>query len=497
MKNNLSTMLQAYGESDYYPLHMPGHKRRLFGNMPPEALKMDITEIDGFDNLHDADGILKEAQEEAAALYGAEESFFLVNGSTCGILSAVSAALQEGQRILITRNCHKSVYHAAYLRNLTISYLYPKIIEAYDICEAVTAVEVEEALQKEKNVGAVLVVSPTYEGRIAEIEKIAETVHQRGIPLIVDEAHGAHLGLYEGFAQNSCRLGADLVIHSVHKTLPAMTQTALLHVNGRLIDRDRLRRFLHIYQSSSPSYVLMAGIQNALCLASEKAYFAAFETEFQKMREQLLKCKVLKILAADRKTAGRSVRQDMGKVVVSCKGAPISGQELYDTLRLSYHLQLEMAAETYVLAMFTVGDTKEGFERFTRAILEIDGRLADRAAWNMEMKSGCKEENLRQQKSSLEISACGRRLQEGMPFAKAWEASGEGKTEWVPLPGAAGRMAGEFVNLYPPGTPLAVPGEIYSEALLQEIDHFVKEGLNVQGIRREGEKIVIPVLKNE
>ena len=430
MKNNLSTMLQAYGESDYYPLHMPGHKRRLFGNMPPDVLKMDITEIDGFDNLHDASGILKEAQKEAAALYGAEETFFLVNGSTCGILSAISAALQEGQRLLITRNCHKSVYHGAYLRNLTISYLYPKIIEAYDICEAVTAKEVEEALQKERNVGAVLVVSPTYEGRIAEIEKIAETVHKRGIPLIVDEAHGAHLGLYEGFAQNSCRLGADLVIHSVHKTLPAMTQTALLHVNGRLIDRDRLRRFLHIYQSSSPSYVLMAGIQNALCLASE--------AKFQKMREQLLKCKVLKILAADRKTVGNPVRQDMGKVVVSCKGAGISGQELYDALRISYHLQLEMAAETYVLAMFTVGDTKEGFERFTRAILEIDGRLAEKS-----------------EVSSLGISVYGTRLREGMPFARAWEASGEGKTEWV------------------------------------------KEGLNVQGVRHEGEKIVIPVLKNE
>ncbi len=480
MKNNLSTMLQAYGESDYYPLHMPGHKRRLFGNMPPDVLKMDITEIDGFDNLHDASGILKEAQKEAAALYGAEETFFLVNGSTCGILSAISAALQEGQRLLITRNCHKSVYHGAYLRNLTISYLYPKIIEAYDICEAVTAKEVEEALQKERNVGAVLVVSPTYEGRIAEIEKIAETVHKRGIPLIVDEAHGAHLGLYEGFAQNSCRLGADLVIHSVHKTLPAMTQTALLHVNGRLIDRDRLRRFLHIYQSSSPSYVLMAGIQNALCLASEKDYFAVFEAKFQKMREQLLKCKVLKILAADRKTVGNPVRQDMGKVVVSCKGAGISGQELYDALRISYHLQLEMAAETYVLAMFTVGDTKEGFERFTRAILEIDGRLAEKS-----------------EVSSLGISVYGTRLREGMPFARAWEASGEGKTEWVFLHNAAGRIAGEFVNLYPPGTPLAVPGEIYSEVLLQEIDHFVKEGLNVQGVRREGEKIVIPVLKNE
>lgn len=221
---------------------MPGHKRHACGELPETLARLDITEIDGFDNLHQPEGLLDGLQKRAARIYGAEESFYLVNGSTAGILSAVSCALPVGGHILMCRNCHKSAYHAAYLRNLTISYLYPQVCEEYDIFDAVTAEQVQDALDREPDIGAVLVVSPTYEGRISDIRAIVRVAHHKGIPLIVDEAHGAHLGLAEGFAPNSCQAGADLVIHSVHKTLPALTQAALLHVNGSLIDRSRLRR---------------------------------------------------------------------------------------------------------------------------------------------------------------------------------------------------------------------------------------------------------------
>ena len=267
MKNRdktLFTLLREYGESDFYPYHMPGHKRKGQGDFDERILGIDITEIDGFDNLHQPNGILLDCQRRAAGLYGSDESFFLINGSTCGILSAISAALPVGGHILMARGSHKSAYHAAYLRKLKITYIYSDINEKFDICEAVSAADIEKLLDENTDIGAVYIVSPTYEGRIADVGAIAETVHKRGIPLIVDEAHGAHLGFADGFAKNSCQLKADIVIHSVHKTLPAMTQTALLHVNGGIVDRDKLRRFLHIYQSSSPSYILMAGIDNAM-----------------------------------------------------------------------------------------------------------------------------------------------------------------------------------------------------------------------------------------
>ena len=167
--------LEAYGKSDFYPYHMPGHKRNVYGDMPESIFRADITEIDGFDNLHQPEEILLQLQREAADLYGAEESFYLVNGSTSGILSAISAALPDGGHILMARNSHKSAYHAAYLKNLTISSLYPNTMEEYDICDAITPEQVKSALDGCDDIDAVFLVSPTYEGRIAPIREIEKS----------------------------------------------------------------------------------------------------------------------------------------------------------------------------------------------------------------------------------------------------------------------------------------------------------------------------------
>ena len=303
---HLFKQLRKYADGDMYPYHMPGHKRQAWGALPQQLYELDITEIEGFDNLHQAEGILQELQKKAARIYGADESFYLVNGSTCGILCAVSSALPSGGHILMNRNCHRSAYHGAYLRNLTISYLWPAYMKEYDIYDAVTAEQIREALEQEPDIGAVLIVSPTYEGRVADVKAIAETVHAKGIPLIVDEAHGAHLGLAEGFWPNSCQAGADLVIHSVHKTLPSLTQTALLHVKGERINRALVKRFLHIYQSSSPSYLLMASIDNALEfveLDGSKA-FESFAASYGRMMRHLGGCRHLHFLQATQPGGG-------------------------------------------------------------------------------------------------------------------------------------------------------------------------------------------------
>ena len=455
-------------EEDIYPYHMPGHKRHGWGKLPEALYRIDITEIEGFDNLHQPEGILRDLERTASELYGAEETYYLVNGSTCGILSAVSAAIPFGGRILMARNCHKSVYHAAYLRHLNISYLYPPSLREYDILDGVTPAQVRLALEREPDIAAVVVVSPTYEGRISDVAGIAREVHAKGIPLIVDEAHGAHLGLAEGFAQNSCQAGADLVIHSVHKTLPALTQTALLHVNGRLIDRERLRRFLRIYQTSSPSYPLMASIDNALQYAASEGReaFGCFRLRYKRMLEELTGCRCLKF-------PPEGASQDIGKLVINVGQAGITGEELYRILLDKYHLQTEMAAGHFVLAMFTVNDTKEAYRRMTSALLEIDaGLTAAKAEGNIEAKEVVRESELQR-----EISPG------ALPLARAWEAA----AEYVALPDGEGRYAGEFINLYPPGIPLVVPGEYMDGKMCRYILHCVRQGLNVQGIRmKEG-----------
>lgn len=470
--------LKSYSNTDYYPYHMPGHKRRLCGEMPQELMEIDITEIDGFDNLHAPEEIFRKLQGEAARLYGADESFYLINGSTCGILAAISAAVPRGGRILMTRGTHKSAYHAAYLRNLTVSYLYPEMMEEYDIYDAVTPEQITRALAQGPVPDAVFLVSPTYEGRIADIETIAQIVHSRGIPLIVDEAHGAHLGLAEGFAKNSCQCGADLVIHSVHKTLPALTQSALLHVNGDRIDRERLRRFLHIYQSSSPSYILMAGIDNALQLIDEQGdyLFARLQINYLRMLTELSECKNLRFLPLD-------ARQDIGKLVILSPKAGLSGQQIYDILLEKYHLQLEMAAADHCLAMFTVGDSDEAYTRMTDALLEIDRELTA-GKWQMQQKPDDKKA---EEMSLYQVHPVAQ-----MSLADAWEA----EKEEIPLRQAAGRIAGDFVNLYPPGIPVLVPGERVEEIHCRKLAEYFRQGLNVQGITDKDE-YRITVIKNQ
>ena len=515
---NLFEKLRENRDSGTYPYHMPGHKRRACGDMGKDLYGLDITEIDGFDNLHQPTEILLRLQQQAARLYCAEEVFFLVNGSTAGILAAVSTALPRGGHILMARNCHKSAYHAAYLRGLAVTYLHPALLSDFDIFDAVTPEQVRTALAEDSRIGAVLLVSPTYEGRISDIRSIAEIVHEKGIPLIVDEAHGAHLGFGKISPENSCQAGADLVIHSVHKTLPALTQTALLHVNGKLIDREKLRRFLQIYQTSSPSYILMASIGSVLRFLDEEGAeaFETFAQAYNKMHKQLGICRCLKILPWEmpkeqhRKQFGeapgeryrnllgeapgeryrslireqhRDLResvQDIGKLIISTKETSLSGRKLYDILLNRYGLQLEMASESYALAMFTVNDSPEGYQRMTEALLEVDREL--------EQERDLGEYTYRkiENQKVLPKPVC------RIPLAEAWDM----EKELVALSDSVGRCAGEFVNLYPPGVPVLVPGEQITEEVCDKIKCWLGSGLVVQGVETVGSAASVKVLND-
>ena len=474
---HLYEKLTAYSKTDAYPYHMPGHKRRLCGNIPSVITDMDITEIDGFDNLHQPEEIIKELQEKTAALYSADRSYFLVNGSTCGILSAISAAVPQGGHLLMARNCHKSAYHAVYLRGLQVTYLYPPMFSDFSFFDGITPQQVEQALQRQPGIKAVFIVSPTYEGRIADVAAIAEIVHAKGIPLIVDEAHGAHLGLAEGFADNSNQAGADIVIHSVHKTLPALTQTAILHCNGNRINKEKLERYLHIYQTSSPSYLLMASIDNALQIVekSGKELFLQFRDNYKQMLDRLSACINLRFVTEV------SHKQDIGKLVIDCSATEMSGKQLYDILRERYHLQLEMACESYCLAMFTIGDDIQAYERMTKALLEIDGEIHPSGV--------CLQAAKNKEKNDLECNLCEQAGTKGisLPLCRAWDMS----WEEISLQQAVGRVVAEFVNLYPPGVPLLVPGEQFTEEMYRKLVSFLQQGLNVQGICRKDDQYAL------
>lgn len=480
--SELFEKLSAYGASDYYPYHMPGHKRRLKTDTMRELAQIDITEIDGFDNLHDAQGILKRIQEEAAAAYGAEESFFLVNGSTAGILSAISTAVSPGGKILMVRGAHKSAYHAAYLRDLQIAYLWPGVHPLFGCNLPATAKEVEEALQQTPDVQAVFIVSPTYEGLAADVKSIAEAAHKRNIPLIVDEAHGAHLGFDGRWPESSVKQGADLVIQSLHKTLPAPTQTAILHVNGKLVDRCRLRRFLGIYQTSSPSYIFMAAMEDAIATtsANREKLFGDFWEYWKGMTESLSACRNLIFLKEE--------NSDPGKLAVMDKTGFLDGEQLYEMLLHKYHLQPEMAAGRYVLAMFTIGDTKEGYERLTKALLEIDEYITAERKQRTQEKLMEREGN--RMADAVTPVCIQKKTQAVIGIGRAWDTP----KEWVPLKDAEGKTAGEYVNLYPPGSPIIVPGEIFTKDILTEIAAYRQQGFHVQGVKEIEDDIYVSTI---
>lgn len=473
--------LVRYSGSDYYPCHMPGHKRNEEAGMMAAYYGIDITEIDGFDNLHHAEGLLREAQQRANRLYGNEDSetFYLVNGSTCGVLASIMAVAEHGEEILIARNCHKSVYHAAIMQELRLHYYYPTILEAYGICDGAAAEDIIRLMEEYPDCRAVVITSPTYEGIISDIHAIADAVHARDKVLIVDEAHGAHLGLNEAVPDGALSCGADLVIHSLHKTLPSMTQTALLHVQGGRVDRRKLRRYLSMLQTSSPSYVLMASMD--CCIRYMETHgaerYAYMRKQYDIFRKKMEECRHIRIgsmetAAAEKKT--HMAGWDIGKLVIYTRDHALDGQQLYDLLRDEYHLQMEMAAETYVLAIMTIMDTQEGWQRLADALRQIDDRI----------DAGMTEPCISNRNTGIAAAVY---ADSRMTAAEAFW----GEYEEVPLAQSAGRVAADFINLYPPGIPLIVPGEVVEKDLLVQIETSVQMGLQVQGVTPDGRIVVV------
>lgn len=453
--------LEKYGQSDHYPFHMPGHKRNKASSMGNFPLERDITEISGFDNLHHAEGIIKDAQEYAAQLYGTKKCFFSVNGSTAALLAAISASVEKGKKILMARNCHKAVYHALYLRELQPIYLYPHEDSKLGINGGISPSRVERYLEENQDVQAVLLTSPTYDGIVSDIRKIAEVTHRYGCLLIVDEAHGAHFHFSQYFPVSAAELGADIVIQSFHKTLPSMTQTAVLHVCSDRADIEKIKRFMAIYQTSSPSYVLMASIDACMDKLHKDGtqMFREFTFQLEKARQRLAKCEQIRLISVEMLDSRDVYDFDRSKLLFSTAGTSINGHELHNRLRDEFHIEMEMEAENYVLGIASVGDTQQGLERLCDAVEQIDAQV----------------EICRQEENESTSYA---KMKQMMSIADAMDA----KQQRFPLEESVGKISTEFAYLYPPGIPILVPGEQITGHFVRNVRRYMEQGLEVQGL---------------
>lgn len=407
----MKSLLEKLKENKKTPYHMPGHKRCGIAEGLPYDI--DITEIDGFDNLHDMNGVLKDVAERAASLYKSNFSFPLVNGSTCGVLAGIYSLTRENKNILIARNCHKSVYNAVEILELNPTYIMPEVTNI-GIMGRITPQSVEEAL-RQGDIGTVVITSPTYEGIVSDIDAIYDVCLRYGARLFVDAAHGAH------FIDKSVK--CDLCVMSLHKTLPSLTQTALLHIYSDRVDYDMVKHALSVFETSSPSYVLMASIDECLrYVNNNKKDFDLLKCALTYFYDKASSLSNIKVTSFD----------DESKIVIISKDGYLLSEKLREQ-----NIEPEMASANYVLAMSTIADTVDDLEILLSALFEIDKTLPP----------------YEEDKESVPK----------IPEKK--DSSGAG--EFLDISGCCGKISKEYIWAYPPGIPIITPGEVIDKEVIK------------------------------
>ena len=413
-------MLEKNGR---YPFHIPGHKRNAsFGICGSD---IDITEIDGFDNLHNPTGVLRELEERCAEAFGYAKSIISVNGSTCCVLSAISALCNRGDSIIIARNCHKSVYNACLINELRVTYIEPEFIDELGTYGRITQEALDAAIEAVPEAKSVVITSPTYEGVVSDVKC--------DIPLIIDAAHGSHFGFADFLPK---RPQADIVINSLHKTLPSPTQTAVIHINNPEYF-DGIKKYMDIYETSSPSYILLAGVEKCIdFLADCKGAFNEYKKLLDRFFGEVQNIPSLHIFGSD----------DVSRIIIYSDAVP--AQKLAENIRRA-GVEPEAVSQNYITLISTVCDTDEGFERL------LNG-LKDDSSGNPERYVV---------KPALPEKAC-----------EAYEVT---ETKPVKMTEAEGKICGQYIYAYPPGIPLIVPGEIIDKKLIEAINDMKIAGVNL------------------
>lgn len=373
---NIFETLRLREKEHFLSFHTPGHKGKALSYSP--RLSDDVTELTDTDDLHDAKGMIKDSMKLAAKLYGSKASFFSTNGSTASNMAAIDTVTNINDSILVCGTPHISVKNIATIKHLKLLHIKGSNLdkEYPDIESGISPKEIEEQLLKLPNIKAVFITSPSYEGILSNIEEIAKKVHQYKLPLIVDEAHGAHLALHPSLPKSALHSGADIVINSLHKTLPAITGTSILHLPmNSMIEENRLQTCLLRLLSTSPSYLMLSSIDSCLHLLEKegKTLFEHFTDNLKTFYENLKELKNLSILTT--KMNKWSIK-DPSRLVILSKRKNISGHKLYHILRNNYKIEMEKSCEHHLIGIFTIADSEDDFNTLKNALLDIDDKIS-------------------------------------------------------------------------------------------------------------------------
>jgi len=458
--------LREYAQQDINVFHMPGHKlaKGIPQELASDVLQLDVTEVEGTDNLHYPEGIIKEAQELAAKAFGADKTFFLVNGSTCGIQAAIMSVCARGQKIIIGRDSHKSVVSGLIMSGAEPIFVYPEYNEIFGISEAISAKSIEQALCENPDAVAVLITRPNYYGICSDIEAISRIVHSHNKLLIVDEAHGAHLVFNQQLPPSALQHGADICVQSAHKTLPAVTQGAYLHVKGNKVDIEKIKYNLAMLQTSSPSYIIMTylDIARELMVLDGAARLDTLIYDLEWFKQEIEKYPVYKVLA--NQYLGSNAVLDRTRLVINISKLGISGYSSEKILREKFNTQIEMADFENLVFITTVADNHKTFTRLFDAMKGLS-----------EISSHAPQ--------IMKSSSCNyyREIISNSTGISPYEAYAAQKEEVV-LEESSGRICAGIVTPYPPGIPILYPGEIIEKHKIQFIAAIIESGGRVNGI---------------
>lgn len=522
-EQSLFESLKLYNEKGLYPMHMPGHKRRM--SLSGLSASFDFTEVEGTDDLHHAEGILKDSMELTARVFGAGKSYYLVNGSTSGNLVGISALCPLNGELIVARNCHRSVFHALELRNITARFVYPSFDEEYGIFGSVSPEAVEALILKYPKSRGVVITSPTYEGVVSDISGIAEVCHRNGIGLFVDEAHGAHFGLVKsaGFPESAIRCGADLSVQSAHKTLVGLTQTAFLHFNSEILRKEEIERYIDIFETSSPSYPLMLSLDacTELVMKQGDEIFGKWSETLGLIDEKLKSLKHFKVLChgKDIERNHKFYDFDKSKLLINCRHTHFTGESFMKTMRERYGFELEMELSYNALAMTGPGDERSELLRFSEALLTLDREETERlkeescscesvsSYLSKEVLPGSEPCEAKDKGAESPVTSVGRCFGKDSKAGEYGEIllvrpeqimtiqeASEGEKEEMALTDAVGRISAEYVYCYPPGIPIVVPGEALDESCTEGLIKLMDEGYRLHfTLSSENEKSIMCV----
>jgi arginine decarboxylase len=458
MNTPIIDSLRKIVDDNIISFHMPGHKKgaiyKMLGyeDILENLYKLDTTEIPGTDNLHSPEECIKESLKRASEVFKSDKTVYLVNGSTCGIEAAIMASVNPKEKIILNRDCHQSAINSCIIGEIDPIYVKPSINKDSNTLSGVSFNDVKRVIDSNLDAKAVFLTYPTYFGDVFDLKSICSYAHEKDMTVIIDEAHGAHLGLSEKLPETALSQGADIVIQSTHKTLPSFTQSSMIHIKGNRIDINKLTNMLRITESSSPSYLLMASLDIAVDIYEKNGFdlMDKLLSNIDEFKSELYKLKNIKV----------DESKDYTKIFLNTKKLGITGHELENILRENYNIQVELSNYYGVLLIATIGNTKDEFLKLKDVLFEID-------------KIYKKESYLKSVSYPIKLPK---------KILSPREAFYMDKKN-VKIENSIGKISGEYIIPYPPGVSLVSPGEEITREVIDYIIECKSKGMNVNGVK--------------